>query len=227
MMLGLSGFKLTTLILCAIAAAGCVPDGGQLSEREFAARYGEFTYCKVPVIEQSSQKSCGAAALASVLGYWLENDPPSEAQLLAKSPPQSEVGYPILQLRDLARHQGVLAFAVNLDADPMTKLTNHLAKGRPVIVAANVPKGKYFVDDLPVIESLDRRSVPSPVPGVDAWKVHYLVVAGISPGEVLLMDPQYGLVTVKRDQFEFFWRGQGFAALICSAKPKEPAVALR
>jgi predicted double-glycine peptidase len=221
----LSGFKLTTLVLCGFVASSCISSRSDLSEREFAARYADFKYCRVPVIEQSSQKSCGAAALACVLGYWLENEPPSEQQLLAKSPPQSEVGYPLLQLRDLARNQGVLSFAVSLDKDPMAQLSSHIARGRPVIVAADVPKGRYFTDGLPLIESLDRRSVPSPLPTAGVWKSHYLVVAGISSSEVLLMDPQYGLVTVARDQFESFWKKQVFAALICSGKPKEPTVA--
>lgn len=207
-------------ILIAVLASGCVSIRKSDPEREFAARYVDFKYCKVPVVKQSSQRSCGAAALASVLGYWLEDGAPAEQQLLAESAPQSEAGYPLLQLRNLARDHGVLAFALTMESDPIGKLAAHIEKGRPVIVAVELPKGRYFQGGLPLIETFDRRVIQSPIP-TDAWKSHYVVVCGVSYGEVMLMDPQYGLVTTSKAEFEQFWKRQGYAALICSAVSDE------
>lgn len=220
----MSQFQLTIFtLLTAFLVSGCVSVFDSDPDREFAARYSGFQYCKVPVVKQSSQRSCGAAVLASVLDYWLDEGAPAEPQLLEKSPPQSEVGYPLLQLRNIARNEGVLAFALTMEADPIETLAEHVKKGRPVIAAVELPKGRYFQGGLPLIETLDRRVMQSPVP-TSAWKSHYVVVCGVSYGEVLLMDPQYGLVTTSKTEFEQFWKRQGYAALVCSAVSEEVRV---
>ncbi|MEM7014720.1 MAG: cysteine peptidase family C39 domain-containing protein [Verrucomicrobiota bacterium] len=213
-------FQIIPAFLIAAMLASCDTISPRQSDRDFGARYSDFEYCKVRVVEQSSQSSCGAAALSSVLAYWAPETAPTERQILTNTPPDKETGYPILQLRDIARKQGMLAFAVSLDSDPMAQLTKHISAGRPVIVAASVPKGRYFATDVPLIETLDRRSIPSPVPGGDPWKIHYVVVCGISADEVMLMDPQYGIVTVPSVSFEQFWKAQKNSALICSKRPE-------
>jgi predicted double-glycine peptidase len=210
LLLGLAGTWLT----------GCASSSSSSSttkdDRAFASRFSAFHYCKAPEIEQSTQRSCGAAALASVIQYWREDGTPKEKHLVATYPPQSEVGYPMTQLKDIATREHVLAFAVTLHADPMKQLSQEVRKGRPVITALELPKGRYFGGQIPLIETLDRRTVT----GLgESWKSHYVVVMGDSMDNVLVMDPQYGYVTLSKTQFEQFWKKKGYAALVCSAMP--------
>lgn len=211
------------LIFSACLVAGCASLpflGGD--EAPLSQRFQNFDYCEVPEVKQGSQRSCGMAALASVLRYWKEDSTVSEKDLRKKYPPKSEVGYPLAQLKEIATEEGVLAFAVTLSQDPMAQLMSHLQKGRPVLVAAKVPKGRYFGENLPLVETLDRRVL---VGLGDPMKAHYLVVMGMSERDVLLMDPQYGHVRTSRTQFQQFWKEMGYAALITSAVPKGVEVA--
>lgn len=210
---------------CLFLLAGCATGpaipflGGKASLSE---KFGDFEYCKVPVVKQNSNHSCGMAALVSLLQYWKEDSSVSEKVLRKRYPPQSEMGYPMAQLKEIGTQEGLLAFAVTMNRDPMGQLMDHLGKGRPVLVAAKVPKGRYFGDKLPLVETLDRRVLS----GLgDAMKHHYLVAMGMSAQEILLMDPQYGHVRTSRTQFEQFWKEMGYAALVTSAMPKGVKVA--
>lgn len=187
-----------------------------------AQRYGYFDYCEVPDVRQGSQRSCGMAALTSLLRYWKEDSSIPEQELRRKYPPESDMGYPMSQLKNVAVQEGLLAFAVTLDRDPMAQLTSHLKKGRPVLVAVKVPKGRYFGESLPLVETLDRRVLS----GLgDPMKHHYVVAMGVWEDDILLMDPQYGHVRTSQAQFEQFWKGMGYAALITSSMPKGVEVA--
>lgn len=207
-------------LLAGCATGPAIPFlGGKASLSE---KFGEFEYCKVPVVKQNSNHSCGMAALVSLLQYWKEDPSVSEKVLRKRYPPQSEMGYPMAQLKEIGTQEGLLAFAVTMNRDPMGQLLDHLGKGRPVLVAAKVPKGRYFGDKLPLVETLDRRVLS----GLgDAMKHHYLVAMGMSAQEILLMDPQYGHVRTSRTQFEQFWKEMGYAALVTSAMPKGVKVA--
>jgi len=192
--------------------------GGSKStaDRSFQKKYAAFDYCEVPRVRQSSERSCGMAALASLLRYWNEDETVSERELTSRYPPESKTGYPLAQLKEVAVNEGLLAFAVTLDRDPMNQLLGHLQKGRPVLVGAEVPKGRYFGEGLPLVETLDRRVVS----GLgDPLKHHYVVAMGASPRDMLLMDPQYGYVRITKSDFDQFWKGMNYAALITSAKP--------
>jgi predicted double-glycine peptidase len=202
--------------------AGCANIPFLDSKDSGSQRIADFDYCKVPVVKQGSQRSCGMAALVSLLQYWKEDPSISEKSLRKKYPPKSDAGYPMAQLKDVAVQEGLLAFAVTLDREPVAQLMEHLRKGRPVLVAALVPKGRYFGDTLPLVETLDRRVL---VGLGNSMKHHYLVVMGMSGREVLLMDPQYGQVRTSRSQFQQFWKEMGYAALVTSAVPKGVEVA--
>ncbi|MEM1294521.1 MAG: cysteine peptidase family C39 domain-containing protein [Verrucomicrobiota bacterium] len=222
-MRSLSRFCNTLMALFALMLFGCETSlPGRSAEDEdyaFRVKHVDFRYSKVPVIKQSGQRSCGAAALTSLIRYWQEDATITEPELRASYPPDSPTGYPLLQLREIAVDEELLAFAVTLDQNPMKQLSGHLRKGRPVLVAVELPVGRYFAQNLPVIETLDRRTLQ-----VNGWgnqlKAHFLVVMGESHDQLLVMDPQYGHVDVDKVDFERFWKQTGYAALITSAKPQ-------
>ncbi len=196
----------------------CQTNDPAAADHAFRVKHVDFRYSKAPEVRQSSQRSCGAAALTSLIRYWREDAQITEPELIRSYPSESPTGYPMLQLREIAVAEKLLAFAVTLDKDPMNQLTGHLSKGRPVLVAVELPHGRYFAQNLPIIETLDRRTVR--VHGVEKpLKAHYLVVMGQSHDRLLVMDPQYGYVDVPKRDFEQFWKRTGYAALITSALP--------
>ncbi len=192
-------------------------------QRGFQKRYQAYRYCDFTRVKQSSQTSCGAAALTSVLNYWKDSGQPDfeEKALVAQTPPRSPEGYPILQLRKMALENGVAAFAVTLDENPWKQLVEHVDKGRPVITAVRLPRGRYFGKTLPLVETLDRRTLMTTG---SEWKSHYVVVIGRNYKNVILMDPDFGIVHTSRDAFLDFWRQESYAALICSALPSAATV---
>lgn len=210
----LATFSVFAGLVLFVGCATSSPDS--TSDAAFAARYADFTYCEVPQIKQSSQKSCGAAAMTSVIKYWNAESTVTEPALIKNHPPESKQGYPLLQLKDVAEAEGLLAFALGMDREPLGQVLEHVAAGRPVIAALELPKGRYFGDAVPVIETIDRRTVT----GLgDKTKAHYVVVMGASADRVLLMDPQYGYVDISQAEFTLFWKAMGYPALVCSAKP--------
>ncbi|HRX54049.1 MAG: cysteine peptidase family C39 domain-containing protein [Verrucomicrobiales bacterium] len=208
-------FKGLFLVL-ALLSTGCLTGRvTSTSDKDFVSHFKGFRYCGVKAVKQSRQISCGAAALVSVMNYWQEDGakPFSESDVWERFPPQSNQGYPILQLRDIAFDNHFTAFAVSMDKNPWQQLVAHLGEGRPVIVAVRLPRGPYFGKKLPLVETLDRRTLLS---SGNEWKSHYVVVMGHTYQEVLLMDPQYGIVRVGRDEFLSFWKPEKYSALVCS-----------
>ncbi len=208
------------LVLClglALPLAGCITTPKDTEGRNFQARYRGFNYCGVEAVKQSRQLSCGAAALTAVLNYWIEDDPSrsrfEEKKLIEKYPARSPEGYPILQLREMALQEGFAAFALTMDRDPWNQLGEQIDNGRPVICAVNLPRGKYFGGSLPLVETLDRRTVMTTG---NEWKSHYVVAMGRTNDEILLMDPKYGIVRIGRDQFLHFWELENYASLVTS-----------
>ena len=202
-------------LLSALLLSSCITTAKSTSNDNFDKRYKGFEYCKIDAVKQSRQLSCGAAALTSVLNYWKEDSAPlyTEKDLITAHRSRGVDGYPLLQLREIALQQRFAAFAVTMSNDPLKKLTEHVSAGRPVIVACELPRGKYFGKSLPLIETLDRRAMWA---SDKEWKRHYLVVIGHSYNEILVMDPQYGIVRLPRDQFLHFWKQEKYAALIVS-----------
>lgn len=207
----------TACLLAACLQSGCIT-GRVTSTRDedFSEKYKGFRYCGLKAVKQSEQISCGAAALVSVINYWLPEGsmPVQESAILGRYPIQSKEGYALLQLRDIAAAHGLTAFALSMEAKPWQQLVGHLSEGRPVIAAVRLPRGPYFGRKLPLVETLDRRTLLSTG---NEWKSHYVVIMGYTYQEVLLMDPQYGIVRVGRDEFLGFWRQEKYAALVCSS----------
>ena len=207
---------LALVILSAVCLSGCVTTPKETSDRSFKKRYQGFQFCSVDAVRQSTQLSCGAAALTAVLNYWMEESKPkvSEKALVQKYPSRSTEGYPILQLREMAIQEGLAAFALTMDGDPWKQLSDQIDNGRPVICAVQLPRGRYWGKSIPLVETLDRRSVMTTG---NEWLSHYVVVMGRTNSEVLLMDPKNGIVRLGRAEFLHFWRLEKYAALVCSS----------
>lgn len=210
----------------ALALSSCTSAVPQVpTAPDFAEAHRDFTYAEVEVVRQSAPRSCGLAALACVLRYW--ERPVTEAALLARHPVGGGHGHSLQSLQAIAREHGLLAFALSLapgpDGSPAARLSEQIAKGRPVIVAVRLPQGRYFGDPVPVIGTLDARTLRPfglvPSSRGEEYKLHYVVVFGEDPSRYLVMDPAYGIVTVPRASLLPWWGDLGHAALLCSAAP--------
>lgn len=223
---GRASVSLAALAAAIVGLTGCAGTVPQSTkEPAFTGRYGSYTYAEVEAVRQSTAKSCGLAALSCVLKYW--EKPVTEAELLAKFPVRSGLGHSLETLRAIAQEQGLMAFAVSFQpgrsGSPAAQLSQQLAKGRPVIAAVKLPQGRYFSDPVPIIGTLDARTVRPfglvPATGGQEYKLHYVVVIGESGDRYLLMDPAYGIVSVPSVALLPWWGDLGYAALLCSPAP--------
>ena len=142
----------------------------------------------VPLIRQSSEHSCGAAALAMILSRW--NVPASEVGIMRASAggAASDQGIAAGTLRDLARQKGMRAFLIRgEEAD----LVREVSLGRPVLVG--------------VVQRYTSRSY-----------AHYEVVVGINQKMrgILMLDPGRGLREDNFDAFATEWAGAGRVTLV-------------
>ena len=183
----------------------------------FAAKHDdEFKYCPIEAVQQPSEKSCGIAALASVMKYW--DVDVSVAELEEKYPAESENGYPLLQLRRIATKEGLVAFALTMKERPLDQISEQLENGRPIIAPVLLPRGRYFGRELPVVGRLDASTVNADKKVVGSThKHHYVVVFGQSEDKYLIMDPAYGIVKISKSEFAGYWSAQKNAALLCSS----------
>src|SRR5688572_27387387 len=116
------------------------------------------TALNVPFVPQQKD-TCGAAALAMVLAYWGKPVPHDEiAGALLKKELR---GIPGSELERFARERGFTATAYKGD---LGNLVDFLAKGRPLIVAWDMGRGRF----------------------------HDVVVVGVSGQDVLVNDPARG-----------------------------------
>jgi len=195
------------------------------NEASFAQRYADFTYAEVEVVRQSEPRSCGLAVLASVLRYW--DIPVTEATLLARHPVGQGAGHSLQALQSIAQDHGLLSFTLSMRAStagtPASQLSEQIAKGRPVIVAVRLPQGPYFGREVPVLGTLDARTLRPfgmvPSASGQEFKLHYVIVFGEDTARYLLMDPAYGIVTVPKPSLLSWWSELGYAALLCSPAP--------
>jgi len=192
------------------------------ADAAFAGAHGDFTYAEVEVVRQSEPRSCGLAVLACVLRYW--DRPVTEAELVARHPVGRGLGHSLQTLRAIARDHGLLAFALSLrpgsSGSPAAQLSRQISKGRPVIIAVRLPQGRYFGAPVPVLGTLDARTVRPfglvPSSTGQEFKHHYVVVFGEDRTRYLVMDPAYGIVAVPQASLLQWWSDVGHAALICS-----------
>ncbi|HSD29339.1 MAG TPA: papain-like cysteine protease family protein [Vicinamibacteria bacterium] len=104
----------------------------------------------VPFVPQEKD-TCGAAALAMVMGYWGREVPHGE--IAAALVERELCGIRGSRLADFARGRGTEAFAF---AGDMVTLRDHLARGRPLVVAIDAGRGRLH--DVVVVGFDDERA---------------------------------------------------------------------
>jgi ABC-type bacteriocin/lantibiotic exporter with double-glycine peptidase domain len=139
----------------------------------------------VPYVPQRKD-TCGAAALAMVLAYWDAAVPHDQ---IAQALLQPELhGIPGSRLEGFARERGLTAIAYKGD---MTQLKEFVGKGRPLIVAWDMGRGRY----------------------------HDVVVVGIDERDVIVNDPARGASRrVSAERFEKRWKGAGYWTLLVAPR---------
>lgn len=179
--------------------------------------------------QQEDPIACGAHALASIINYWLGEGHVTGAEILAAHPPANlEAGYSMAELLRLAGDYGLLASAVRL---PEAGIRAELEAGRPVLVPVSLPA--IFVQDwqlpganLPLI------GIPAAVTrSRTAWLSeqtgrglvdHYVIAAGHEGDTFVVMDPVWGLRTIRAERLARYRDAFGNAAIVFSAPPQPP-----
>jgi len=199
-------FSLTAFVL--VQGCGSLPTN--TDEPSFQRRYGDFTYCTVEVVRQSGNTTCGPACLSSVLAYWDVEVP--ESRILQKYPPREPGPYLLLELRAIAEAEGLKAYVIAVDTEPRSKVEEQIAKGRPLICAVRPPRGLYLFDGVPILGAACRALAWTLNPRKD----HFVVIAGLKPGKVLIMDPAHGFAALPWRRFEAAWSQMKHACLLVS-----------
>jgi ABC-type bacteriocin/lantibiotic exporter with double-glycine peptidase domain len=157
----------------------------------------------VPFVKQE-QNACGAASIAMVMQFWQHqrglspsaDSDPARIQLALYS--SGAHGIYASDLERYFKQRGYQTFAFQGRPDD---LRQHLAKGRPLIVALKPGGGKLL---------------------------HYVVVAGFDPERslVLLNDPaERKLLNQELASFEKEWKGAGHWTLLAVPQPEEASSA--
>lgn len=140
----------------------------------------------VRLIRQTSERDCGAAALAMMLQRW--SVPSSADEILQSVPMEAGHGIGLGVLRDFARQKGLRAFVIKGE---LADLVNEVGLNRPVLVG--------------LVQRYGDRALS-----------HYEVVAGINQTtrRVLLLDPAHGLREDGFDGFDAEWDAAGRPTLV-------------
>ena len=207
---GLRRPSLLPALTAFVLVQGCGSLPTSTEEPSFQRRYGDFTYCAVEVARQSRNYTCGPACLSSVLKYWDMAIP--EERILEKYPTPQPRPYLLLELRAIAEAEGLKAYVIAMDEEPRTKVQEQISKGRPLICAVRPPHGLYLFDGVPLL---------GPACSALAWtlnprKDHFVVIVGLKPGKVLIMDPAHGFAAVPWPRFEAAWSQMKHACLLVS-----------
>jgi ABC-type bacteriocin/lantibiotic exporter with double-glycine peptidase domain len=140
----------------------------------------------VPFVPQEKD-TCGAAALAMVLGYW--GKPVPHRQIAAALSEPELHGIRGERLASFARDRGLFSLAYEGD---VAQLREYVAKGRPLIVAWKIGRGRF----------------------------HDVVVVGFEGDDVLVHDPADGASRrVAARDFEKRWAGAGHWTLLVMPAP--------
>jgi ABC-type bacteriocin/lantibiotic exporter with double-glycine peptidase domain len=150
--------------------------GSAVGDAPAAAVEPAVALLDVPFVPQAKD-TCGAAALAMVLGYWGARI--SQDEIAAVLLQQELHGILGSRLAQFARERGFNAFAY---AGDLPHLREHVAKGRPLIVALTAARGRF----------------------------HNVVVVGFDPARdaLLVNDPAVGAARpLPAREFEARWAG--------------------
>ncbi len=176
------------LVLAAVVAlAGCYHGTAQaVLPSDLTRDRGWVLVEGVHLIRQTSERDCGAAALAMMLQRW--SVPSSADEIWHNVPIEAGHGISLGVLRDFARQKGLGAFVIKGE---LADLINEVGLNRPVLVG--------------LVQHYGDRAL-----------FHYEVVAGInqSTRRVLLLDPAHGLREDGFDGFAAEWDAAGRATLV-------------
>ena len=170
----------------ALALAGCYRGSARSISANDVSRQDGWTLVKdVPLIRQSSEHGCGAAALAMVLQHWGVTSSDSD---VARDIPGGEQGIPAGSLRDLARQKGLRAFLVR---GAESDLTREVALDRPVLVGLVQRYTSRSYSHYEVVVGINQRT-----------------------RRILMLDPGRGMREDDFDAFAIEWEGAGRLTLV-------------
>lgn len=197
-------------LTASIFLQGCGSLPMSTDEPAFQRRYGDFTYCDVEGVKQSGRYTCGPACLSSVLTYW--DVEASEERIVQEYPSPDRRQYLLFELRSIAEAEGLKAYVVSLDTQPRREIEDQLSKGRPLICAVRLPGGLPLFDGVPILGDSCRALAWA----LNLRKDHFVVVAGWTPQEVLVMDPSHGFTVLSWRRFQAAWSQMKYACLLIS-----------
>lgn len=174
------------VVIGGLAPAGCYSGSAHtVSAGDVAREQGWELVSQVPLIRQSSEHRCGAAALAMVLGRWgIES---SESEIF-RAGATDDQGIAAGVLRDLARQKGLRAFLIQgEEAD----LVREVERDRPVLVGLVQHYIIRSYAHYEVVIGVNRRT-----------------------RRILMLDPGRGMREDHLDSFATEWGGAGRLALV-------------
>lgn len=163
------------LLLLPLLSAGCAADGGAASRRHFQTWTWQRDH---HVVKQRMDYSCGAAALASIMRYYFQDDV-TEKDVLAdilKGMSREDLadrqtkGLSMLDLQEAATRRGYQAVGVRLPLEALPEL------GGPILVH---------------LETREYR--------------HFAILKGTAEDRVYLADPSRGNIRMPMFRFEKEW----------------------
>lgn len=179
------------LTSCAVAPVESITD------QRIRDQIASATLVNVAFVQQTSQQSCGVAALTAMANYWgvdiLEKD------LLRAFPKEpSSSGYSIGELKTIAKTLGLHAFAFPSKED---FIKEQISLGRPVIVPLRKRYEFKKLKNIPLLGSIYGRLSKRFARRYD----HYVVLTGFDENGVWMMDPANGIQYVRTEDFKAMW----------------------
>jgi predicted double-glycine peptidase len=202
----LTALPLTILFLI----EGCTALPMNTANPLFQRKYGDFAYCPVQVVKQTTHYTCGPACLTSVLRYWGVEI--SLRQVVEKYSKNEGRHYFLSELQSIAEGEGLKAYIFSMDKQPRNEAEQQILKGRPLICAVRLPRHLYLCDGLPILQTSYRALTWA----LGSRKDHFVVMFGLKPEKVLIMDPEHGFVLLSWRRFEQAWSQMKYACLLLS-----------
>ena len=155
----------------------------------------------VPIVAQTDKYSCGRACLASVALYY--EVPFTTVEEVTLSGAQREEAWAAAELVRAAESFGLVAFGYEGSFDD---LKDNIQKNRPVITLLDTPPK---VANYPAFEWIVETSTTA------VSQPHWVVVLGLGHNEeVIIHDPNKGLLTMSRKTFDKQWQKQSRVAVL-------------
>jgi len=190
------------VIVALVGVSGCAlpKNGGAHPVTPAQLDAGWLRAAPTPVVRQKQESDCGLAALAMVAGAWGRSL--SVDDLALRLPPSAR-GVKLGALRDLARKQGLDAFALRAST---RDIEHELSSGRPVVLGLMLP--------------YDR----------ERNRAHYEVAVAMNPkdGTVVTIDPATGeWMRRSKSVLDVEWKAAGYAALVVTGEHEASATISR